>query len=69
MRKRTEMEHWSPQEHIAEACRLLNKTEGLAGDRTTGNPPVGLVKALAHASLAQAKATTSVIGTVRAYDQ
>jgi hypothetical protein len=60
---------WTPQQHIDEACRLLDKTAEMANERSTGNAPIGMIEALAHAALAEAKATVSVIGAVRAYDR
>ena len=65
----TRHQDWTPQQHIDEACRLLDKTAGMAVARSTGNAPIGMIQAGVHAAIAQAKATASVIGTVRTYDR
>lgn len=55
MAKRNPTSEWTPKDHIAEACRLLDVTRGITGSRATGNAPVGLIEALVHAQVAQAK--------------
>ena len=59
---------WTPDEHIVEASRLLNKTAHLSRSRSTGNAPIGMILAGVHAQMAQAKLLQMVIAHDRPAD-